>query len=143
MEKRKIKHSIFFITINTNKVLGKEEEEQFLNINNKFFNEKKFLKYFEHRKDKKQLIKEEYQSFHDINVKIGTNEISPKFKRNHVHNVIEISHRVNDLQLNQSGLESYFMDNLPWYKDGKKIFINIRGMGNSSKYIADYIVKDA
>lgn len=133
---RKLKFSLFMITINTNKDVNKmssEDKAKFKHFINKLYDSNKpiIIELLEDRRgyDPKQFI-------HDYEIK-DYFEVSPTSNRLHNHALLRVQHN-GMLYVNQAMLRE-MADKVV----GSKVHLNVRGANDSKTMIEQYIKKSS
>jgi hypothetical protein len=130
----KEKHSIFMITINTNKALDKNMTDKFARSLVYLFSKPKVYEYIVEKRPG-EIFKESKISKYTF--KLGSIEIGKKFKKVHVHIMLKIDHYMF-IGLNQKKIRDFYYNMF-----GTKIHLDIKARGNELKSWSDYMFKDS
>lgn len=136
-KKEKVNTSIFYITINTQKMMDKKKLDIFDKTLDYIFSKDNLGTYLKNKDgvfDPSKIIEYKYKK----NVEVGK-----KYHKAHAHAILKISHKMK-LQVNKKAIEKYYENFLTKglkYKDGK-IYTHFNGKGDDKKNWEEYMFKD-
>lgn len=132
MAKKKIKQSVFLITISPNKVdMSPEKEKEFTDSISDIF--KNNLKNILYEKRPDQEFSENKIKSYSVKYSIEKGKIKGRI---HAHILLDISHEMI-LGINHQPIREYYEEMF-----GSKVHINIQATGNNVKAMSEYIFKD-
>lgn len=130
---KKIKHSTFMLTINTNKTQNDVDM-------NKFISSLKYLlklpNIYGFIRDKTTGKNVDPSKIINIKMKFAS-EIGKKDKKVHAHALIDVDH-MTMLEVNGKNIREFYKN---WI--GDNIHLDIKAGGNSTKYWEEYMLKDS
>lgn len=134
----RLHHSLFIITINTNKSMNMDQAHYFNESLNFLFSPPKVYEYLKEKRDGKTFTQSKIFGY-KFKKKV---EIGKKFGRAHGHIILNIDHRMI-LALNEAKIRAFYLNMLGEMGFiNNKIHLNIKGKNNDAKTWEDYIFKE-
>ena len=135
----RLHHTIFAITLNTNKEMTEDQRKKFDNSLSYIFSKPKVYEYLIEKRDgmifdKNKIVNYEYKK----KIEVGGN-----LNRTHAHIILKIDHNMI-LKLDEKKIRNFYEKFLPdlGFKENNKIHLNIVGKKNDVLSWEDYMFKE-
>lgn len=133
---KKVKHSLFLITINSNQALSgyPEKERRFKAVTRKLVSPSEIRKELRHTFTGEPIPEEDIIQ---IRLKSYGYEVGQEKSRSHIHAVVEVEH-TSMIKLDQKEMREILKFA---FGEGKALHLDIKATGNMQKQMEDYAMK--